>query len=131
MQKSIKPRLRFPVFNTRASIYKQQKILVMNKKFILFVLLLTSIAAGASAQTIYGRERSENYRIQEGVRNGSIGRGEERRLDREQRYIHQDIRRAHYNDGYINPYERANIRREERFASRDIYRAKHNGRYCY
>jgi len=101
------------------------------KKIILALVLLTGITAAASAQTIYGRERNENYRIQQGVRDGSITRGEERGLDREQRYIRQDVRRARYNDGYINPYERANIRREERFASRDIYHARHNSRYCY
>jgi hypothetical protein len=101
----------------------------MNKKIILSVLLLAGIAAGANAQTIYGQARNEQYRINEGVRDGSLTRGETYRLEREQRDIHRDIRRAYRNDGYINPYERANIRREERLASRDIYRDKHNDRY--
>ena len=101
----------------------------MNKKIILSVLLLAGIAAGANAQTIYGQARNEQYRINEGVRDGSLTRGETYRLEREQRDIHRDIRRAYMNDGYMSPYERAHIRRDERLASRDIYRDKHNGRY--
>jgi cell division septum initiation protein DivIVA len=101
----------------------------MNKRIILAVLLIAATAAGANAQAIRGKARDEHYRIAEGVRDGSLTRGETGRLAREQRDIHQDIRRARANDGHIGPVERANIRREERQASRDIYRAKHNGRY--
>jgi hypothetical protein len=104
----------------------------MSKKIILAVLLIAGITAGASAQTVYGQQRNERNRIEQGVRNGSLTRGETRRLEREQRDIHRDIRNAR-RDGYMSPYERANIRREERYASRDIYRAKHNrnDRYYY
>lgn len=100
----------------------------MNKKFILIVLLV-AVAAGADAQTIRGKARNEHYRIGKGVNDGSLTRGETRRLVREQRHIHNDIRRAKANDGHIGPAERMHIRSEQRRASRHIYRAKHNGRY--
>jgi hypothetical protein len=100
----------------------------MNKMFILIVLLLTG-AAGADAQTIRGKARNEHDRIAQGIDDGSLTRSETRRLVREQRHIHNDIRRAKANDGHIGPVERMHILSEERRASRHIYRAKHNGRY--
>ena len=103
----------------------------MSKKVILAVLLLTGIAAGASAQTIYGNNRNENYRVAEGARHGSLTRGEQRQLNREQRDIHQDIRRARMNDGYISRRERRHIRQEQRRMNRHIYHAKHNPHYRY
>jgi hypothetical protein len=100
----------------------------MNKMFILIVLLLTG-AAGADAQSIRGKARNEHDRIAQGINDGSLTRSETRRLVREQRHIHNHIRRAKANDGHIGPVERKHIRSEERRASRHIYRAKHNGRY--
>lgn len=102
--------------------------MTMNKMFILIVLLV-AVAAGADAQTIRGKACNERYRIAQGVNNGSLTPGETRRLAREQRHIHNDIRRAKANDGHIGSVERMHIRSEECRASRHIYKAKHNARY--
>ena len=101
----------------------------MNKKIILAVILVTGFAAGASAQSIRGYAYNEHNRIEQGYNNGSLTRGETRRLSYEQQNIRHDIYRARSNDGYISPRERGYIRREERYASRNIYRARHNDRY--
>jgi hypothetical protein len=104
----------------------------MNKKIVLSFLLVAGLAAGASAQNISNSRRNENVRIAQGVRDGSLTRGEAYRLNREQRDIHRDIRRAKYNDGYISPRERARIKADQRRANRNIYKAKHNSRrHCY
>ena len=104
----------------------------MKVKLLLAVVLLLGVSAAASAQTIGDRARHERERIYDGRRNGDLTRGEEFRLNQEQRNIDHDLFRAR-RDGYISPRERRHILREERRANRRIYFYRHNRdhRYSY
>src|SRR5215831_11724100 len=102
----------------------------MKVKLLLAVVLLLGVSAAASAQTIGDRARNQRERIYDGRRNGDLTRGEEFRLNQEQRHIDNNLFRAR-RDGYINPRERRHILREERRASRRIYFYKHNRNHGY
>ena len=97
------------------------------KKIIILAAIALSFTASASAQ--YRRDNAgmsdENRRERQGIRNGSITRGEAVRIEKEQR----DYRRAVVNarsDGYVSPRERVNIRRQDRQVDRTIYRSRNN-----
>jgi len=69
--------------------------------------------------------RNYERRIERGVRNGTITRGEYRRLEREQRHLRYARRRA-WSDGYLTWRERERLLRVNRRFNRHIYWAKHN-----
>lgn len=95
----------------------------------LMILGLTS-AGFAQTRTPYinKRERHEQRRIAEGIRNGSLTPSEAARLEREQAKLRHDEHRAKA-DGVVTAGERHRLIREENRASRDIYRLKHNRRH--
>lgn len=85
---------------------------------------------GAMAGTPYldRREANQAHRIRQGLRDGSLTRGEVTRLRAEQRHIHREEARFKA-DGHFTPRERAHLQRDVNRASRDIYRARHNRRH--
>lgn len=97
------------------------------KKILILAAVCFAFAASASAQFRTDRPgmRDENRRERQGIRNGSITRGEAIRIEKQQR----DYRRAVVGaraDGYVSPRERANIRRQDRQVDRTIFRTKRN-----
>jgi len=101
----------------------------MKAKLIVPLALFLSVAAlSTNAQTIRRDAHHERERIAQGNRSGELTNRERKRLNKEQKDIHQDIREAKKDDGHIDRRERKDIKKDERKASRDIYRAKHNNR---
>lgn len=74
------------------------------------------------------REARQRHRIQHGIEDGSLTRGEARRLGREQVRTERMEHRFRANDGRLGPRERAKLDRRLDRSSRHIYRARHNPR---
>jgi F0F1-type ATP synthase membrane subunit b/b' len=89
-----------------------------------FVISL-GIVATASTPYINRREREEQRRIRQGVRNGELTRREAGRLEAEQARIRVAERFARA-DGTVTRRERYSLNRMLNHASRDIHRQKHD-----
>ncbi len=72
------------------------------------------------------RQFNQQNRIQQGVRQGDLSRGETRHLEREQGHIAREERR-YQSDGHLSRWERADLQRDQNHASRDIWRERHDG----
>lgn len=86
-------------------------------------------AGGASAQSmrsIDAREAEQQERIRDGIRDGSLTRGEARRLERGEQRIERYEERARA-DGVVTAQERQRLDRMLDRESRDIYRERHDG----
>jgi len=95
---------------------------------LIAALAFTSIAeAQTRTPVINQRQRNQERRIRQGVRNGELTKNEARHLRADERDIRQDKRMAKA-DGHISRAERRHLRRDENRANRAIYRAKHNRR---
>ena len=80
----------------------------------------------ASAAGPYGeRQGRQLKRIEQGIENGSITRGEYKRLKKEQRKVAVMKRHARQ-DHHISRHEARRLARMQDQASRHIYRYKHN-----
>ena len=104
--------------------------MVVKRKYLLMAAitsgLLLAFGSLTWAQDWTARRQMRQYRrIEQGVRNGEITRGELRRLEREERRIRIERRRA-WRDGYLSCAERRRLDRMLDRTSRHIYRAKHN-----
>ena len=75
--------------------------------------------------TINQRERHQQRRIADGVRDGELTRKEARKLEKQQAKIHRDEAKAKA-DGEFTPKERGKIQREQDKASEQIYKEKHD-----
>ena len=95
--------------------------------FALFVFGIASVAAQTHTPRVARRQVKQQVRVEQGVRSGELTKGEARRLERQQRKIAVDKRRAK-SDGVVTPAERAKLNREQNRASKRIYRTKHNNR---
>ena len=90
--------------------------------------LVSTVALGSlvfAQGTINQRERRQQARIHEGVRDGELTRNEARKLEREQARIHRAEARAKA-DGEFTPKERAKIQKMQDKASRQIYKEEHD-----
>ncbi len=85
-------------------------------------------APSASAGKLTDRRERQLDRIDQGVQNGSLRRGEEHRLRHEQGKIRRTARRMRADDGKLGRRERSRLNRMQDRASRHIFRAKHNRR---
>jgi uncharacterized membrane protein YebE (DUF533 family) len=90
------------------------------------VTSLGALAATASADSIDRRQFNQDRRIDQGVRSGTLTRGEALRLEAEQARIRELERRAKA-DGHVDRYERFRINQAQNAASRHIYQEKHDG----
>ena len=75
--------------------------------------------------TINQRERRQQRRIADGVKDGDLTRKEARKLEKQQAKIHAAEAKAKA-DGEFTAKERARIQRKENKASRQIYKQKHD-----
>lgn len=75
--------------------------------------------------TINQRERHQQRRIADGVRDGELTQKEARKLERQQARIHRAEAKAKA-DGEFTAKERARIQKRQDNASRQIYKQKHD-----
>ena len=75
--------------------------------------------------TINQRERRQQRRIADGVKDGELTRKEVRKLEKQQAKIHTAEARAKA-DGEFTAKERAKIQKKQDKASRQIYKEKHD-----
>src|SRR5262245_55408579 len=87
------------------------------------ILLLGNLAFAQG--TINQRERRQQERIADGVRDGELTRKEAGKLEKEQAKIHTAEARAKA-DGEFTAKERAKIQKKQDKASRHIYKEKHD-----
>jgi hypothetical protein len=87
------------------------------------LMLVGNLAFAQS--TINQRERRQQRRIADGVRDGELTRREVRKLEKEQARIHRREAKAK-SDGEFTAKERAKIRKQQKKASRHIYKEKHD-----
>ncbi len=99
------------------------------KSILIAASLVAFMPLAASAGEVENRIHDQNARINQGIRNGSVTYGEDRRLDRSldsiQAQRNRDLRR---NDGHLTRGEYAHLNREENNLSDRIYFDKHNDR---
>src|ERR1700756_1287256 len=91
---------------------------------------LVAASGGANAQSMYDVNQMQNYqqdRIQRGVNDGQITRGEENRLEQGEHAINRAQRQAEA-DGHVSPQERAHIDHMVQQENRQISRDSHNDR---
>jgi hypothetical protein len=95
---------------------------------------LTVAALPASADIVDQRQRNQDYRIDQGVRSGTLTSEEAARLRREQDEI-AALERRMERDGKLSYWERQRLTDLQNRASRHIYNQKHDGdvsrRYWY
>jgi len=103
----------------------------MKVKVFLFSCLLSFAMTSLQAQTqtpkVTQQQVTQHKRIGQGVRSGELTRKETRELQRQQRSIHRNKKRAQ-SDGIVTPRERVRLDARQKNASGNIYQKKHNDR---
>lgn len=103
----------------------------MKKCIFLIALFSLGLAFSVSAQTgtpkVTKRQVAQKNRIQNGVQNGELTKGEVAQLGMQQRSINRSKKRAKA-DGQVTKKERAILHKRQNHANRNIKRKKHNGR---
>lgn len=96
-------------------------------KSIVATMSLTLILGnlGLAHGTINQRERRQQARIADGVKEGELTRKEARKLEKGQARIHTAEARAKA-DGEFTAKERAKIQKRQNKASEQIYKEKHD-----
>jgi hypothetical protein len=100
---------------------------------LLYVVFVGTLAAAAPSPAeaaqrepgVNARQHNQQHRMQQGVRQGDLTRGETRRLQNQAR----DIRREEHafrSDGQFTRGERREVHRDLNHLSRDIYRERHD-----
>jgi hypothetical protein len=78
---------------------------------------------------VNARDRLQQERIGQGVKNGSLTAGEAANLEHKEAGLNREQRNMRAaNGGTLTPGERARVNRQQNNMSRQIYRKKHNGR---
>lgn len=104
------------------------KIKLFAAGLFLTALAFTSVAeAQTKTPVINYRQRSQDRRINNGVKNGKLTKNEAHTLRKDERTISSEKRLAK-SDGVVTHGERKMIRHQENRDSRAIYRKKHNTR---
>ena len=98
----------------------------MKKMLIGLVLGTLALAVALPGATIRQRQRSQQARIAQGIRSGSLTAREAGRLEREQAALNRRIRRDRVDGGGLTLRERRMIDRQQDRLSRRIYRQKHD-----
>ena len=83
------------------------------KRFLMIVMVTAGVAVATNAAGVRQREVNQQGRIVQGVRSGSLTRGETRRLERQEGALHREIVRDRISGGHLGPMERAHIKRQK------------------
>lgn len=94
------------------------------------MILMTLAAASlfAAPPTIAGRQVNQQARIAQGVRSGSLTRGETAAIQSREARLAREIRRDRVDGGGLSAAERAKIQAKQNNLSNRIYDLKNNGR---
>ena len=95
----------------------------MSLSAVLTVLFTVATEAQAARRDV--RQHNQRQRIEKGIENGSMTRGEAKRAVQGQRHVNRMERRAEA-DGHVSLAEKARIEHAQDRQSKDIYRMKHN-----
>lgn len=95
-------------------------------------LFITNIAEARHTRNINKAQRNQHHRIKQGIKHGTITRGEARQLRMQQAKVRHYKQMARV-DGRVTKRERRMIHREQKRASQNIYFQKHDrqNRYGY
>jgi hypothetical protein len=97
------------------------------KTLLIATALVALMPLAASAGEVENRIHNENARIDQGIRNGSVTAGEDRRLDRSlDRIQYERNRDLRANGGHLTGREAVSLNRQENNLSNRIYFDKHN-----
>lgn len=89
----------------------------------------TTPTPGRNDYNIHQRKADQRNRIEQGVDSGQLRRGEQRRLNTQERGIRQETRGMRAQDnGHLTKQDRRTIHHQQNQESRRIYRDKHNAR---
>ena len=100
------------------------------KKLLLSALLTLVAVSGLSAAEVDYRRHEQTNRINQGVRSGSLTRGEAAHLRGEEAHIRREVSRDRlHNGGHLTRSEYNRVNRQENRISSQIYRDKHNNHY--
>ncbi|HZI57877.1 MAG TPA: hypothetical protein VFF39_13935 [Verrucomicrobiae bacterium] len=78
---------------------------------------------------VNARDREQQKRIGEGVKNGSLTAGEAANLEKKETKLNAEQRNLRAaNGGTLTPGEKARVNRQQNRLSKQIYKDKHNGR---
>ncbi len=101
----------------------KRAVMVVAMAFLIpvFACVLPAWAQHSVDERMWDQQR----RIERGVENGALTHWETQTLEREQRQVDRERRKA-WNDGYLSPQERRHLDRMQDKVDRDIYRKKHN-----
>jgi hypothetical protein len=99
-----------------------------NSILLLFLFLGTYGLAKSQAgmPDAASRGQMQQARINQGVRSGSLSKGEARLLRAQQRQIRRSAKIARM-DGKVTIHEQRRLAKQQKHADRSIRRAKHNG----
>ncbi|MEO8027357.1 MAG: hypothetical protein ABI823_12835 [Bryobacteraceae bacterium] len=98
------------------------------KRLLMITAAGMLMTGGLFAGNIARREARQQGRIAQGVRSGSLTRGETRSIERRERGLAREVRRDRLSGGGLSGAERARITRQQNRLSNRIDVLKHNGR---
>jgi hypothetical protein len=120
----------FPGLTGQKRIVKPREREERQMKKAIAMTVVAAFLAGSTTVFAAGFERrqvSQQHRIHQGIRSGSLTPGETARLEREQ-FRTKRLERRLKADGKFTARDRARVHHRLNRSSRRIYRAKHNGR---
>lgn len=97
-------------------------------KTTIMILTLGAASLFAAPPTVAGRQVNQQARIAQGVRSGSLTRGETAVIENREARLARQIRRDRIDGAGFTPAERARAQAKQNSLSNQIYGLKHNGR---
>ena len=96
------------------------------KRLLIGSVMMATMIAAASAQTIKDRQENQQNRIGQGVASGELTPRETARVERREANLNQTIRKDRRTGGHLTAAERRQINRRQNSISRGIRRQKHD-----
>ena len=96
---------------------------------LLGALFVAQVSNAQSRGHVGERQKNQKARIHQGMRSGTLNKGEAMRLRAQQSKV-RHYKQMALADGRVTPGERRLLRSEQMRAHHNIYRSKHNGKYA-
>lgn len=95
------------------------------KRFLTIAIATCGLSVAASAR-VPASPGVIHHRVQQGIQNGSLTRGETAAIRQQERQLHRQVVRSRNTGGGISPAEQRRIAANAHQNSRLLYRLKHN-----